>query len=325
MHTIFKTMHNIVVLDGYALNPGDLNWGPLQALGNVTVYDRTPEAEVVNRAKNADIILTNKAIVSAPAIAQLPQLRYIGVMATGYNVVDVKAATARQIKVTNVPAYGTAAVAQLTFALILELCNHAGLHADSVRAGDWSRSADFSYWKTPLHELEGKVLGIVGLGQIGKAVARIALAFGMQVITHHKHPDRDKMAGVTFVDMATCFAQADIVTLHCPLNEQNRGFVNQALLNTMKPGAFLVNTSRGPLINEQHLADALNQERIAGAALDVLATEPPAPDHPLIQAKHCMITPHIAWATLEARGRLLHIAVENVKAFLAGKPQNLLN
>ncbi|HEY0610651.1 MAG TPA: D-2-hydroxyacid dehydrogenase [Chitinophaga sp.] len=318
-------MKNIVVLDGYALNPGDLDWEPLHALGKVTIYDRTKENEVASRAKDADIILTNKTIVNAASIAQLPKLRYIGVMATGYNIVDVKAATIQQIKVTNVPAYGTAAVAQLTFALILELCNHVGLHADSVRAGDWSRSDDFSYWKSPLHELDGKVLGIVGLGQIGQAVSRIALAFGMRVIAHHKHPGKDKTEGVRFVTVEDCFAQSDIVSLHCPLNEQNRGFVNRALLHTMKRDAFLINTSRGPLINEQDLADALNSERIAGAGLDVLAAEPPAPDHPLVHARNCLITPHIAWAAREARARLLNTVIENVRAFLLGQPRNLLN
>lgn len=318
-------MKNIVVLDGYALNPGDLDWKPLHALGNVTIYDRTRETEVASRAKDADIILTNKAIVNAATIAQLPKLAYIGVMATGYNIVDVKAASTRQIKVSNVPAYGTAAVAQLTFALILELCNHVGLHANSVRAGDWSLSEDFSYWKTPLHELDGKILGIVGLGQIGQAVARIAQAFGMRVVAHHKHPARDKMEGVEFVTLEECFAQADVVTLHCPLNEQNRGFVNKALLNTMKRDALLINTSRGPLVNEQELADALNSERIAGAGLDVLATEPPAADHPLIHAKNCLITPHIAWAAREARARLLNTVIDNVQAFLSGQPRNLLN
>jgi glycerate dehydrogenase len=318
-------MKNIVVLDGYTLNPGDLDWQALQALGKVTIYDRTPEAAVPERARDAEIVLTNKAIVNAAAIAQLPKLEYIGVMATGYNIVDVKAATERKIKVTNVPAYGTPAVAQLTFALILEMCNHVGLHSDSVRAGEWGRSLDFSYWKTPLHELDGKVLGIVGLGQIGQAVARIAQAFGMRVIAHHKHPEWDKMEGVTFVDLATCFATADIVSLHCPLNDQNRGFVNEALLNTMRPEAFLINTSRGPLINEQDLANALNNERIAGAGLDVLSTEPPAADHPLVHAKNCVITPHIAWAAREARQRLLQVVTDNLQAFLSGTPRNVLN
>lgn len=318
-------MKNIVVLDGYMLNPGDLDWSALQALGSVSIYDRTSEAEVAERARDAHIVLTNKAIVSGAAIAQLPRLEYIGVMATGYNVVDIKAATGRGIKVTNVPAYGTASVAQLTFALILELCNHAGLHGASVRAGDWSRSPDFCYWKAPLKELAGKVLGIVGLGQIGQAVARIGLAFGMKVIAYHKHPERDRMEGVDFVELAACFTQSDIVTLHCPLNEQNRGFVNRELLHTMQPGAFLINTSRGPLINEPDLADALNEGRIAAAALDVLSTEPPPADNPLIAARNCLITPHVAWATLEARGRLLQTVVDNLQAFLNGKPQNLLN
>lgn len=318
-------MKKIVVLDGYALNPGDLDWGPLKMLGEVTVYDRTSEAAVVERAKDAAILLTNKAIISAAAIEQLPHLEYIGVMATGYNVVHLPGASARKIPVTNVPAYSTPSVAQLTFALLLELCNHVGLHAQSVRAGEWSNSQDFSYWKMPLHELAGKVLGIVGLGQIGQAVARIALAFGMKVIASHRHPERDRMEGVTFVSLEDCFREADIVTLHCPLNEQNREFVNLALLSTMKKRAFLINTSRGPLIREQDLAAALNEGYIAGAALDVLSTEPPAADNPLLTAKNSLITPHIAWATQAARQRLLTTVIDNIQAFLAGRPQNVVN
>lgn len=318
-------MKNIVVLDGYALNPGDLDWEPLKALGHVKIYDRTPEEQVAARAKDAQILLTNKAVISAATIAQLPVLEYIGVMATGYNVVDIAAATARKIPVSNVPAYSTASVAQLTFALILELCHHTGLHADSVRAGEWGRSADFSYWKTPLVELEGRTLGIVGLGQIGRAVAGIALAFGMKVIAHHRHPERDRMEGVSFVDMATCFREADIISLHCPLNQDNREFVNAALLRTMKKTAFIINTSRGPLIREADLAAALKEGVIAGAALDVLSTEPPAADNPLITAPNTVITPHIAWATQAARSRLMHIAVENVRSFLNGLHQNNIN
>lgn len=241
---------NIVVLDGYTLNPGDLDWSALQALGNVTVYERTPEADVAARAKDAHIILTNKAVVNAAAIEQLQHLEYIGVTATGYNVVDIAAAAKKQIPVTNVPAYSTAAVAQLTFALILELCHHTGLHAESVRAGEWNASADFSYWKTTLTELDGGTMGIVGFGQIGRSVARIAQAFGMNVIASHKHPERDRMEGVAFVDLATCFREADVVSLHCPLNAENREFVNSALLATMKKTAFLINTSRGPLIKK---------------------------------------------------------------------------
>jgi glycerate dehydrogenase len=318
-------MKKIVVLDGYALNPGDLDWAPLQALGEVIIYDRTPEAAVAERAKEADILLTNKAIINAAAIEQLPHLQYIGVMATGYNIVNLPAASARKIPVTNVPAYSTDAVAQLTFALILELCNHAGLHAQSVRAGEWSKNPDFSYWKKPLVELSGKVLGIVGLGQIGRAVARIALAFNMKVIAHHKHPERDKMEGVQFVDLDTCFREADIVSLHCPLNDQNREFVNLALLTTMKKSAFLVNTSRGPLIHEKDLALALNEGYIAGAALDVLSAEPPPANNPLLTATNSIITPHIAWATREARQRLLHTVINNIKAFIAGNSQNVVN
>lgn len=318
-------MKNIVVLDGYALNPGDLDWAPLQALGNVTIYDRTPADKVAERAKDAHILLTNKAIVSAETIKNLPFLEYIGVMATGYNVVDIPAATARKIPVTNVPAYSTASVAQLTFALILELCHHTGLHADNVRAGEWAASKDFSYWKTPLTELEGLTLGIAGLGQIGQAVAKIALAFGMKVIAYHKHPERDRMDGVTFVDLATCFREADIVSLHCPLNQENKEFVNAALLHTMKKTAFLINTSRGPLIQEADLAEALKAGVIAGAGLDVLSTEPPAADHPLTAAPGTIITPHIAWATQAARSRLMRVAVENVEKFLQGAHQNTIN
>jgi glycerate dehydrogenase len=318
-------MKNIVVLDGHTLNPGDLDWAALQALGHVTLYDRTPEAAVAEKIKDAHMVLTNKAIVNAAAIQQATQLEYIGVTATGYNVVDTIAARSRHIPVTNVPAYSTASVAQLTFALILELCHHTGLHADSVRAGEWSKSIDFSYWKTPLTELSGSTLGIVGLGQIGQAVARIALAFGMKVIASHKHPDRDEMPGVTFVDLPTCFRQADIISLHCPLNAANKEFVNSALLGTMKKTAFLVNTSRGPLIREADLAVALQEGVIAGAALDVLSAEPPQADNPLLTAPNTIITPHIAWATQAARKRLMHTAVENVKAFLEGSPQNIIN
>jgi glycerate dehydrogenase len=275
-------------------------------------------------ALGADILLTNKSLIPASVIHQLPALRYIGVMATGYNVVDIAAARAKGITVSNVPAYSTASVAQLTFSLILELCQGVGLHADSVRNGDWAASPDFSYWKMPLTELSGKTLAIIGFGQIGQAVARIALAFGMRVIVSHKHPERDRMEGVIFTDQATCFREADIVSLHCPLNEANKGFVNAALLATMRPSAMLINTSRGPLINEPELADALNNGVIAGAGLDVLSVEPPSAGNPLLTARNCYVTPHIAWATREARSRLMNKVVENVKAFLDGAPQNVI-
>lgn len=315
---------NIVVLDGYAMNPGDLSWGSLKKLGDVTIFDRTPVQEVINRIADADIVLTNKAIINAEAIKQAKQLKYIGVMATGYNVVDMEAAHKQGITVTNVPAYSTASVAQLVFALILELTNHTAEYAQSVAKGDWVRSKDFSYHLKPVMELHGKILGIVGLGKIGQETARIALAFGMKVIASHKHPERDKMEGVKFVDETTLFREAGIVSLHCPLNEKNKGFINRSLLETMQPSALLVNTSRGPLINEDDLAEALNSGRIAGAALDVLSTEPPSPDNPLLKAKNCLITPHIGWATFEARSRLMQTVVDNIQAFLNKNPQNVI-
>lgn len=315
---------NIVVLDGYAMNPGDLSWGSLKKLGDVTIFDRTPVQDVINRIADADIALTNKAIINAEAIKQAKQLKYIGVMATGYNVVDMEAAHKQGITVTNVPAYSTASVAQLVFALILELTNHTAEYAQSVAKGDWVRSKDFSYHLKPVMELHGKILGIVGLGKIGQETARIALAFGMKVIASHKHPERDKMEGVKFVDETTLFREAGIVSLHCPLNEKNKGFINRSLLETMQPSALLVNTSRGPLINEDDLAEALNSGRIAGAALDVLSTEPPSPDNPLLKAKNCLITPHIGWATFEARSRLMQTVVDNIQAFLNKNPQNVI-
>ena len=266
----------IVVLDAYAMNPGDLNWSDLQQLGETDIYERSSVAESASRITDADIVLTNKALLTKEIIDDASRLKYIGVMATGYNIVDTEAAHQRNIIVTNVPAYSTMSVAQLTFAIILELSVHTVMYADSVRNGDWVLSKDFSYHLAPITELQNKTLGIIGLGQIGKAVAKIALAFGMRVIASHKHPERDQMEGVEFVDEITCFRNADFVSLHCPLNENNHQFVNRQLLNQMKPSAFLINTSRGGLINEKDLADALNDNRIAGAGLDVLSTEPPA-------------------------------------------------
>jgi glycerate dehydrogenase len=245
-------------------------------------------------------------------------------MATGYNIVDITATHTRNIIVSNVPAYSTVSVAQLTFAFILELANHTALYAQSVKNGDWIRSKDFSYHLKPIMELQNKTLGIIGFGQIGQNVARIALAFGMKVISSHKHPERDKMEGVTFVDEKTCFTEADIVSLHCPLNENNFEFVNKQLLASMKPKAFLINTSRGGLVNENDLAEALNHETIAGAALDVLSTEPPSTDNPLLHAKNCLINPHVAWATFESRSRLMNVLVNNIEAFLKGKPVNVV-
>jgi glycerate dehydrogenase len=313
----------IVVLDGYALNPGDLSWAALEALGECTVHDRSAAADTVNRARRAEIALTNKVVLGRAELAALPALRYIGVLATGYNVVDVAAARERQIAVTNVPAYSTASVAQLTMALLLELAHRVGDHAADVRAGGWSRSPDFCYWKHPLVELAGLTLGIVGLGQIGRAVARLAQAFGMRVIGHTR--TTRACEGVEPMELDLLFRTSDVVSLHCPLTPETRHLVDAGRLALMKPTAFLLNPSRGPLVDEQALADALNQGRIAGAALDVLAAEPPAPENPLLATKNCLITPHIAWATRASRQRLMDEAVQNVQAFLAGKPRNVVS
>lgn len=314
----------IVVLDAFAMNPGDLSWEQLKNIGDTEIYDRSLPEESIKRVADAEIILTNKALVNKDIIEAAPNLKYIGVMATGYNVVDITEAHKRNIVVTNVPAYSTASVAQLTFAFILELANHTALYAQSVKNGDWVKSKDFSYHLKPIMELQNKMLGIIGFGQIGQNVAKIALAFGMRVISSHKHPERDKMEGVSFVDEKTCFSKADIVSLHCPLNKDNFEFVNKELLDSMKRKAFLINTSRGGLVNENDLAEALNHEVIAGAALDVLSTEPPSADNPLLHAKNCLINPHVAWATFESRNRLMDVVVNNIGAFLKGNPVNVI-
>lgn len=323
MSSASKQQPKIVVLDGHTLNPGDLSWDALAALGDLTVHDRTPAAQVAERAAGAEIVFTNKSLVPAEAIEALPELRYIGVLATGYNVVDTAAAAARGIPVTNIPGYGTESVAQMTFALLLELASQPALHNASVREGDWSACPDFCYWKKPLVELHGLTLGLVGYGAIGRAVARIGRAFGMKILVHTRTV-RDE-PDTQFVDRDTLFREADVVSLHCPLTDENHGFVNAALLEQMKPGAFLINTGRGPLVNEADLAVALTEGRIAGAATDVLSTEPPPADNPLLSAPNLIITPHIGWATRAARARLMEIAVENLRAFLAGTPQHVVN
>jgi len=315
----------IVVLDAYTSNPGDLSWAPLTALGPCELFDRTPPDLVVERARDAEIVLTNKAVLDARAIEALPKLRYIGVLATGYNIVDVAAARRRGIPVCNVPEYGTASVAQATFALLLELTNHVGHHAQTVRQGRWSASPDFCYWETPLIELAGLVLGIVGLGRIGRAVARIAQAFGMEVQAFDCAVPPGTVEGVRMVALDTLFATSDVVTLHCPLTADNQGLVNAERLAQMKPSAMLLNTARGGLVVEADLARALEEGRLAGAGLDVLCVEPPPADHPLLRAPNCIITPHVAWATRAARARLIQAAAENVRAFLAGEPTNVVN
>lgn len=315
----------IVVLDGFTLNPGDLSWAELRALGECEIHDRTPPAQVVERARDAEILLTNKAVVDRAALERLPRLRFIAVLATGYNVVDVEAARQRGIPVSNVPAYGTTSVAQHTMALLLELTQHVGRHAQGVREGRWSRSPDWCYWEQPLIELDGLTLGIVGYGRIGQAVARLASAFGMKLLVHTRTPPREPSEGPAFVSLETLFRQSDVISLHCPLTPETRHLVNAERLAWMKPTAFLLNTSRGPLIDEPALAEALKAGRLAGAGLDVLSVEPPPPDNPLLTARHCLITPHHAWATRAARARLMHVVVANVRAFLDGRPQNVVN
>lgn len=320
---------NIVVLDGHTLNPGDLSWQALEELGACTVYARTAREQVAERAASAEIVLTNKVVLDAAQLAQLPRLRYIGVLATGYNVVDVEVARARGIAVTNVPAYSTASVAQMVFALLLELTQQVGHHARLVREGRWTTCPDFSFWDKPLVELDGLTLGIVGFGAIGRRVARLAQALGMQVLVHTANPGKYSSSGdgqqVRFVALDELFRAADVLTLHCPLTEETRNLVDARRLDLMKPSAYLINTGRGPLIDEAALAAALNASRIAGAGLDVLSVEPPPAANPLLQAANCVITPHIAWATRAARERLMATAAANVRAFLAGEPRNLVN
>ena len=315
----------IVVLDGYTTNPGDLSWAELEKLGDCRIYDRTPHDQVVARAAGAPIALTNKTLLMRETLDQLPELRYIGVLATGYNVVDVEAATRRNIVVTNVPRYGTMSVVQSAFAHLLNLATHTAEHAQGVAAGRWSRSVEFCYWDYPLVELDGLTLGIIGLGEIGRRVAQAGLAFRMKVLAYDPVPPQNAPPSVRMADLDEIFKTSDAVTLHCPLTDSNRHLIDARRLSQMKPTAFLINTSRGPLIDEQALAQALDAGQIAGAGLDVLSVEPPPADHPLLTAKNCYITPHNAWATKAARLRLLDEAVENVRAFLAGKKRNAVN
>jgi glycerate dehydrogenase len=308
---------SIVILDGHALNPGDLSWSALEALGPLVCYPRTRAEDIVSRSAPADVLLTNKTPLSASTLAELPRLRYIGVLATGHNVVDSAAARARGIPVTNVPGYATNAVAQHTVALLLELTNHAGHHADTVQAGRWSSSPDFCYWDHPLLELAGLRLGIIGGGRIGSAVACIAGGFGMSVAIATRSGGRAELEKV--------IRTSDVISLHCPLTPDTRELINAETIAWMKPAALLLNTSRGALVNEADLAAALNSGRIAGAGLDVLPTEPPLAGSPLLSARNCIVTPHMAWATREARASLVGIAAGNIRSFLAGKPVNVVN
>jgi glycerate dehydrogenase len=316
----------IVVLDGHTLNPGDNPWDLLARLGELQVYDRTPAEHIVARARDADVVLTNKTPLDAATIASLPQLRFIAVLATGYNLVDIGAARVRGIPVSNVPEYGTDSVAQHVFALLLELCHHVGAHDAAVRAGEWTRAADFCFWQAPLVELAGLTMGVVGFGRIGRRVGELAHAFGMAVLAAggSSRPDPGYRP-FEWVEIAALFARADVISLHCPLTADNAAFVNRELLRRVKPTAFLINAARGGLVDERALAEALNAGRLAGAAVDVVSAEPMRADNPLLGARNCIITPHIAWATLAARRRLMATAVQNVEAFLAGKPINVVN
>ena len=316
----------IVVLDGYTMQLGEEEWGRLHAYGEVVYYDRTDLDQIVDRSAGADVIFTNKVPLTAEVLSQLPDLRFISVLATGYNMVDLQAARSRDISVSNVPVYGTGSVAQHTTALILELSNHVGLHSQAVREGEWSRQSDWTFWKSENRELSGQTIGIVGFGRIGRRVGEIVHALGMTIwaadVLQVDPPDYD---GFAWKSITEVFAGADWITLHCPLLPDNEGFVNLALLETMKPTAFLVNAARGPLVVDRDLAEALNRGLLAGAALDVVTQEPIAADNPLLSAQNCIVTPHMAWASNLARPSLLATAIGNVCSFLEGKPENVVN
>ena len=317
-------MH-ITILDGYALNPGDLSYDVLQQFGTLTVYDRTTPEQVIERAKDADAILTNKVVLGEKEFAQLPRLRYVGVQATGYNVVDVEAARRYGITVTNIPAYSTASVAQMVMAHLLNITQSVDYYAQQNRSGRWGNNPDFCYWDNGLIELAGKQMGVVGFGRTGSAVARLAQAFGMTVAAYTSKAQNELPEGVVKVSLDALFATSDVVSLHCPLTADTHHLVNAARLALMKPTAILINTARGPIVDEQALADALNSGALHAAGIDVLTEEPPHLGSPLLSARHCFITPHIAWATLEARTRLLQICCENLRAFIAGEPQNVVS
>lgn len=321
----------IVVLDGYTLNPGDITWESLEKFGEVTVYDRTAYNLdgidlIVERAKDAEVIFTNKTPLSREVLDKLPNLKFIGVLATGYNVVDVKAAKEKRIVVTNIPTYGTDSVGQMAIALLLEMCHHVGAHSDSVYRGEWANNIDWCYWNYPLIELAGKTMGILGYGRIGQSTGRIAQALGMKVLAFDEYPNKALESDtMRFVDLDTLLENSDVISLHCPLFESTQGIINKDTIAKMKDGVMIVNNSRGPLIVEEDLAEALNSGKVGGAALDVVSTEPIKEDNPLLKAKNCLITPHISWAPKEARQRLMDIAVDNLKKFIEGSPVNAVN
>ncbi len=315
----------IVVLDGYTLNPGDISWEALTTMGECEIHDRTPFELIVPRAKDAEVVMTNKTPLPREVIEQLPKLRYIGELATGFNNIDLQAARERGIPVTNIPEYGTRTVAQMTFAHLLNLAQHVAYHADTVRAGRWAASADFCYWDYPLIELVGLTMGIVGIGRIGSATARLAQAFGMKVLATDPYVDPAPVPQAEMVDFQTLLRDSDVVSFHVPLTPETTGMLNKDGLALMKKTAFVINTSRGPVVNNRDLAEALNAEKIAGAGLDVLEVEPMTMDNPLVTAKNCYITPHISWAARASRARLMDTAVENLRAWLAGNRLNVVN
>lgn len=321
----------IVVLDGYTLNPGDISWEGMIKLGLLTVYDRTAydrsgKELIVERAGDADAVFTNKTPLSKETLGRLTKLKFIGVLATGHNVVDVNAAKERGVIVTNIPAYGTASVAQTAISLLLELCQHVGAHSESVHKGEWTNNSDWCYWKHPLIELSSKNMGIIGYGRIGQATGRIAQALGMTVLAHSRSQNKSlESATMKYVELDTLFSKSDVISLHCPLAETTAGIINRESIARMKDGVLIINNSRGPLIIEQDLADALNNGKVAGAAVDVVSEEPIKADNPLLKAKNCIITPHISWAPKESRQRLMDIAVENLARFISGDPINVVS
>ncbi|MEO2239049.1 D-2-hydroxyacid dehydrogenase [Dorea sp. YH-dor226] len=316
----------IVVLDGYTLNPGDISWEGMEAYGDVTVYDRTKAEDVVERIGDAEVVYTNKTPITKETLDACPSVKFIGVLATGYNIVDIEAAKEKGIPVSNIPTYGTAAVSQFAIALLLELCHHIGAHSDAVKAGEWTNNADWCFWKYPLVELAGKTMGIIGFGRIGQDTGRIAQALGMKVLAYDsfRKPELESET-CHYADLDTLLAESDVISLHCPLFPSTEGIINKDSIAKMKDGVMIINDSRGPLIVEQDLRDALDSGKVAGAALDVVSTEPIQMDNPLIGAKNVILTPHIAWAPKESRQRLMDIAVDNLKAYVDGAVQNVVN
>lgn len=316
----------IIILDGYTVNPGDLSWAGFEALGELTVYERTPHNKIVDRIGDAEIVLTNKTPLTKETFEACAGIKYVGVLATGYDIIDVAVAKEKGIPVCNIPTYGTAAVAQFVFALLLEICHHVGAHSESVKAGAWTNSKDFCFWNYPLIELAGKTMGIIGCGRIGQKTAQIAQSLGMKVLAFDEFPKKDfECDTFKYVNLDELLAKSDVISLHCPLTSSTKGIINKTNINKMKNGVILINTARGPLIVEEDLADALNNGKVFAAGVDVVSIEPIRPDNILLQAKNCIITPHIAWAPKESRARLMDIAVENLKSFINGKPINVVN